>query len=63
MVKTKRNNLAHGDEAFGEAARDLTIEELEDIKDEVFVFLDEVLDGMKLFYERKSYIRYNVFVN
>jgi hypothetical protein len=57
IVKNKRNNLAHGDEAFGEAARDLTIDELEDVKNEVFVFLDEVLNGMKTFYERKSYVR------
>jgi hypothetical protein len=27
-VKTKRNALAHGDEAFGDAARDMTIEEI-----------------------------------
>jgi hypothetical protein len=57
MVKTTRNKLAHGDEAFGDAARDLTVEELEDIKDEVFTFLNEVLAGMRTFYDQKAYIR------
>jgi hypothetical protein len=55
-VKTKRNALAHGDEAFGDAARDMTIEELEEIKDEVFIFISDVLLGMTNYYEAKKYL-------
>lgn len=56
-VKKKRNALAHGDESFDEAARELTIIDLKTIKDEVLVFIKDVLGGMKSFHERKLYIR------
>jgi hypothetical protein len=56
MVKNKRNALAHGDEAFEEAARELTIEDLESMKDEVFIFISDVLRGMTTYYNAKKYL-------
>ena len=56
-VKRERNNLAHGDVSFSDCARDLTISDLEDIKDEVVLFLTGILDGMKNYYDQKSYKR------
>jgi hypothetical protein len=56
-VKKKRNALAHGDETFDDAARDLIVSELESVKDEVLIFIKDVLDGMKGYYENKMYIR------
>lgn len=38
-VKKKRNSLAHGDESFSVCARDLTISDLETIKDTVIQFI------------------------
>ena len=58
-VKKKRNALAHGDESFDEAARDLSIADLEKIKCEVLDFIKDVLDGMKNYYDQKLYIRQN----
>ena len=55
-VKNKRNKLAHGDESFDDAARDLTISELEEIKDEVLTFINDVLNGMKNYYDNKLYL-------
>jgi hypothetical protein len=55
-VKNKRNALAHGDEAFGEAARELTIDDLVSIKDEVFIFIGDVLHGMTNYYNAKKYL-------
>ena len=46
LVKTKRNSLAHGEESFDEAARDSSMEDLENIKDEVFIFINDVLLGV-----------------
>ena len=55
-VKKKRNALAHGDESFDEAARELTISDLETVKDEVLIFIKDVLDGMMDYYKQKLYI-------
>ena len=54
-VKRERNNLAHGDVSFSDCARDLTISDLENIKDEVILFLSGILDGMKNYYDQKLY--------
>ena len=55
-VKDKRNNLAHGDESFGDCARDMTLTDLEHIKDEVCTFIKNILDGMKDYYDNKQYL-------
>lgn len=55
LVKRERNNLAHGDVSFSDCARELTINDLESIKNEVILFLKDILDGMKNYYEQKSY--------
>ncbi|MHB8125247.1 MAG: MAE_28990/MAE_18760 family HEPN-like nuclease [Desulfitobacteriaceae bacterium] len=54
-VKDKRNNLAHGDESFGDCARDMTLNDLEHIKDEVVKFIKAILDGMKEYYDNKVF--------
>lgn len=54
-VKRERNSLAHGDVSFSACARELTISDLEDIKDEVMLFLKGILDGMKNYYDQKAY--------
>ena len=55
-VKDKRNNLAHGDESFGDCARDMTLNDLEHIKDEVVGFIEAILDGMKAYHDNKLYL-------
>lgn len=54
-IKHIRNNLAHGDVSFSDSARDLPISDLEKIKDEVFIFLNDILQGMKIYYDNKQY--------
>lgn len=54
-VKRERNSLAHGDVSFSDCARDLTIGDLENIKDEVIQFLQDILNGMKDYYDQKLY--------
>lgn len=53
IVKRKRNQLAHGEESFGDSARDYTISDLED---EVLAFIKAVLDTMKEYYDNKRYL-------
>ena len=60
FVRRGRNNLAHGDVSFSDCARDLTISDLENIKDDVFLFLSSILGGMKNYYDKKLYKRSKV---
>ncbi len=59
QIKDKRNDLAHGDVSFSNCARDLTISDLCNIKDEVFKFLEGILEGMKKYYDDKLYMAIN----
>lgn len=56
-VKKKRNSLAHGDESFSVCARDLTISDLETIKDTVIQFISEIVVGMETYCDEKQYLR------
>ena len=55
QVKHERNNLAHGDVSFSDCARNLSLGDLETIKNEVFLFIDGILKGMKDYYDGKQY--------
>lgn len=56
-VKEKRQHLAHGDESFGDCARDMTLSQLEHIKDEVIRFIKAILEGMKDYYDNRLYLK------
>lgn len=56
-VKKKRNSLAHGDESFSRCARDLTLSDLETIKDTVLLFISEIITGMDAYCDGKQYLR------
>ncbi len=55
-VKNKRNNLAHGTMSFVECGRDYTIEDLKKIKNETVFFLQNILSGMKNYYDNQLYL-------
>jgi hypothetical protein len=57
IVKNKRNSLAHGEESFSDCAREITIEQLANIRDEVLDFIDEVIDCMEEYYNKQLYRR------
>ncbi|MDL2317690.1 hypothetical protein LJC74_01160 [Eubacteriales bacterium OttesenSCG-928-A19] len=58
-VKDKRNHLAHGDESFGDCARDMTLSDLEKIKNAVVTFISCILTGMKDYDDNKAYLAAN----
>lgn len=58
-VKEKRQNLAHGDESFGDCARDLSLGDLERMKDQVIGFIECILNGMRDYYDNKQYLKAN----
>jgi hypothetical protein len=57
-VKEKRNSLAHGDISFVDCARDMSLQDLKNIKDGVKQFINEILSGMKDYYDNRQYIRH-----
>lgn len=58
-VKKKRNALAHGDDSFSKCSRDLTVKDLEDIKDTIIKFLTGIVNGMEEYCDGKKYIKEN----
>ncbi|GMO31007.1 MAG: hypothetical protein Ta2B_12030 [Termitinemataceae bacterium] len=58
-VKDKRNSLAHGDESFGDCTRDMSLNDLEQIKNGVIEFITQILNGMKEYHDNKCYLRKN----
>lgn len=55
-VKRKRNALAHGEESFGDSARDFSVSDLKEFKDEVLNFISNVLYTMKEYYDDQGYL-------
>ncbi|KHD06767.1 hypothetical protein PN36_26355 [Candidatus Thiomargarita nelsonii] len=54
-VKTKRNELSHGNISFLECGHELTLDDLEEIKNEVIIFIRCILNNMKDYVDNKQY--------
>lgn len=54
-IKRDRNSLAHGDKSFSDCERDLTLQDMENLKNNVIQFIRDILDGMKTYYDEKLY--------
>lgn len=57
FVKEKRQQLAHGEDSFGNCARDITLMQLKETKDAVVTFIDGILYGMTDYYKREGYLK------
>lgn len=55
-VKNKRNDFAHGTISFVECGRNYTIEDLTKIKKQTVLFLENILQNMKIYYEERRYL-------
>ena len=56
-VKDDRNALAHGSVSFSECARNLTLSDLEVIKDSVVNFLSYIIDAMDKYCDEKLFLQ------
>ncbi len=56
VVKSKRNDLAHGIKSFEEVGRDKTIEELLKIKEEVVEYLRQILENIRDYLDNEEYL-------
>lgn len=58
-VKNKRNALAHGTISFSECARNLTLSDLETIKNTVLNFISLIIQAMEKYCNEKLYLQKN----
>ncbi len=55
-IKDKRNRLAHGEHTFYDVGKDFSVREIMDLKNEVFMYLDDVVNNVGDFIKSKSYL-------
>lgn len=55
-IKTKRNSVAHGEEMFKEACRDLSETDLNDLKNSTFSALDDLISKTDHYLNTKAYL-------
>jgi DNA-binding phage protein len=52
----KRNDLAHGNKSFAEIGKDITVEELLKIKEEVTAYLEQILNNINQYITGQDYL-------
>lgn len=55
LVKTQRNNLAHGNISFAECGRNYGVGQLRDMKKEVILYLRNILRNIKKYLDDRKY--------
>jgi hypothetical protein len=56
VVKNRRNSLAHGEDMFKEACRDLSDSDLSELRDSTFSALDNLIGNVENFLSGKAYL-------
>ncbi|ASB50463.1 MAE_28990/MAE_18760 family HEPN-like nuclease [Alkalitalea saponilacus] len=55
-IKDKRNRLAHGEHTFYDVGKDFSVREIIELKNEVFLYLDDVVKNVGDYITSKSYM-------
>ena len=55
-IKTHRNDLAHGSKSFAEVGRNFSIQDIREIKSDVFEYLREMFENVGCYIENKHYL-------
>lgn len=56
LVKSLRNQLAHGSISFEQCAEDVTVQELLDVKEKVTRYIKEVVNGFELYIQHFEFL-------
>ena len=56
VVKTNRNDLAHGSKSFADVGRDYTITDIIAMKDKIIIYLKAMLDNVADYILGKQYL-------
>lgn len=54
-VRLERNALAHGEKSFKECGKDFIIQDMIEIKNEVMVYLEQILDNLEMLISNEEY--------
>lgn len=60
LVKKRRNSVAHGEDMFKEACRDLSDSDLIDLRDSTFDALDNLVANVESFLAERAYLAHQV---
>lgn len=55
-IKNKRNSLAHGNSTFYDIGKDFTVNEINGFKQEIFLYLEEIVTNIEKYITLKQYI-------
>ncbi len=58
-IKNRRNQLAHGELSFEEVGRELSLQQLEHMKEQTFTYLEKLIDEIKKYIEDRQYKNHN----
>ncbi|MEM1171287.1 MAG: MAE_28990/MAE_18760 family HEPN-like nuclease [Cyanobacteria bacterium P01_H01_bin.35] len=56
IVKTKRNNLAHGIKSFAEVGKEKGADEFIEIKNKVVKYLRQILENIETYLDNQEYL-------
>ena len=56
-IKDKRNRLAHGEQTFYDVGKDFSVGELNDLKNETFEYLSDIINNIEKFIIDKNYTK------
>lgn len=59
MIKSKRNELAHGKISFEECGQEISIDELYVMYEQAIVFVDGILDAIEHYLSERRYLKYS----
>ncbi len=55
-VKTNKNNLAHGIKSFAEVGKEISADELIEIKNKVVKYLRQILENIETYLDKQEYL-------
>ncbi len=58
-IKDKRNQLAHGELSFEEVGRELSLQQLNHMKERTFTYLEKLIDEINRYIEDEQYKKYS----
>jgi hypothetical protein len=51
-----RNDLAHGNKSFSEVGKDISIEDIRKVKEEVIAYIGQILNNIETYLDAREYL-------
>jgi MAE_28990/MAE_18760-like HEPN len=56
IVMKNRNDLAHGNKSFSEVGKDISIEDIRKVKEEVIAYIGQILNNIETYLDAREYL-------